>query len=180
MKNNYFKLTDESVAIVQRLDEYGELRASVWQNGKGHPVDVSALKLVEWNLAQAGFSMKGSKESARRLLGTTSMFPVCINYDMLIFFPTESIKNDTCIWVGVHMVRKISEVTTTTSCISCYGHTDFIVPVTSASLKKRWHSALVFQAKLQYTKQPRLILYGEKRQELQVIRDGVRVTYKVK
>lgn len=181
MENNYYKLTTESVAIVQKHnEETGELQAHVLENGEYYPVKLSAPKLIEWNLSLVGFSMKGCKETARLLLETTTMFPVCLNYEMLIYFPTESIKNDIHAWIALHMVRDIIELTPTTSKVLCYGPTDLIIPVPHNTLRQRWNKALLLKAKLMLARKPRIFCYGKRRQELMIVCEGVRVGYKIR
>ena len=85
-----------------------------------------------------GSNFKGRVSSAQYVLGVKQKAPVMVCLLMnCCFFPTQSIKNDDCVWIQARLVTKISSVNSTQTKIM-FGENNLIeVDIGIRSIKKQ-------------------------------------------
>lgn len=69
-------------------------------------VDISFMKIIDYNCKLNGSSYIGRYESAKMLLGSTSKVPIYIEESRnMIFIPTNSIRNKDCWWISYNNIQ---------------------------------------------------------------------------
>lgn len=101
MIDNYL-INENTLAIIPD----GLYRSKVIENYLSVNVDLTPIEIINYSCLYYGSSYVGRCESSAYYLGTSYKVPIIINESKkVIFFPTESFRNNSCIWLnycGIH------------------------------------------------------------------------------
>lgn len=173
----------EAMAIMPFTAEYGEQYSIIVQDDELIKVPLTNLKVLDHQLRYIGSSMKGAKEAAKLVLGSTSMFPIVakLHPKIEIWFPTESIRHTTtCVFLSLNRIRDIKPYSKTSSIVYGYGANDIVVPVPYTKLKKRYFEAQKYFSIIFLNQQPKTYLKAAQRKLIILKCAENRASYEVK
>lgn len=90
-------ITDQKTKVIEQDNEY--------------VIDLNINKIMEHSCEYFGSSYEGRKEGTKKLLGITHKSPIIVEESRrIIFFPTASIDNDSCIWINLDKIEKYYKI----------------------------------------------------------------------
>ena len=137
-----------AAALIPRFDENGKPYTIVVKNNHTEKVHLKAPVILDKQLHQIGSSLKGAKEAAKAMLGTTSMHPVITQARPIpnIWFPSESTRNDTCMYFALHQIVKMEPYLIDNTIVYLAGKYAVTVPVPRSKFVLRYNQALIYFA----------------------------------
>ncbi len=85
--------------------------SKIIENDAEYIVNNSVLEIMEHSCEYFGSSYEGRKEGTKKLLGITHKSPIIVEESRrIIFFPTASIDNDSCIWINLDKIDKYYKI----------------------------------------------------------------------
>ena len=176
-----FQMTVETVAIYPFTSDTGAIHSAVIHANEILFFPVRPIEIIDYNLRLIGSSLRGAKDSAKRILKSASMYPVVTDIvKRIVWFPTESMKNDTCAWVSLNYYKRLFRIDDYVTKIHLHGKYDLTVPVSENPIDNRVNSAHYLRSILLQNANTHLFRYGQGRQEVMLVRDGLRVEYELK
>lgn len=133
----------DAMALVLRYDDLGKPYTIIVKNEVLEKSYATPSKILDFQLRRMGSSLKGAKDSAAFVLGSTSMFPVVVQLHptVNVWFPSESTRNETCVYFSLHQIRDISPYSETEMIVHGYGNYSVVVPVIESKLLIRYQQA---------------------------------------
>ncbi|MGM9950627.1 MAG: competence protein ComK [Lysinibacillus sp.] len=181
-KKAEFRMTEETKMISPfRVKGTGELHSIVFHINELIPVPAPPYEIIDYNLRLYGSSLRGAKDSAEQMLGTSSMYPVALGKNKeWIWFMTEAMKNEDCAWFALHHVWKIIYLDKKSANILLYcGHEEEF-HVSERSLTNRKNNGHLLQSKLLQSIYPHPFLYGQPHERFGLVGEGDSEQYEVK
>ena len=180
-KKTDFQMTRDTKRIAPFWEKgTGELHSEVLEGNHILHLPVPPYEIIDFNLRRVGSSLRGAKDSAKQVIGSTSMFPVALGRNMeWIWFMSEAMKNEHCHWYGLHHVKDMEEIDDKRTEILLYcGHKD-VLPVPKNPLMNRKENAHLYQSKLWQNTYPHPFLYDQPYERFGQVSEGERPPYKV-
>jgi competence protein ComK len=144
-----YEINTSTMALLPFYNEFGDVNTEVLELEKNERASVSPIKIINESCLFFGSSYEGRREAVRRSMGYVSLSPIMINLELgIFFFPVESPKNETCIWLSQSHVQRIESVDTDTCSVHFKNTANLILP----------QSKYALEAKLFRTAQYRYIL----------------------
>jgi competence protein ComK len=145
--NNMPSLLD-AFALIPRFGEFGKPYSIILKNTEEVEIPFSAVKLLDCQLRQMGSSWKGAKEAASFLLGSSSMFSFALKVQPFIniWFPSESHRNETCVYFALHQIEKFEADGDEYTIVHGKGNYSVTIPVPCSKFKIRYDQALKYLA----------------------------------
>ncbi|GGB60757.1 competence protein ComK [Fictibacillus barbaricus] len=144
-----YEINMSTMALLPFYNEYGDVHTEVLESEKNERVALSPIKIINESCLFFGSSYEGRREAVRRSMGYVSLSPIMINLELgIFFFPVESPKNETCIWLSQAHVQRIDSIDSDTCSVHFKNTANLILP----------QSKYALEAKLFRTAQYRYIL----------------------
>ncbi|WNB90876.1 competence protein ComK [Bacillus sp. NEB1478] len=144
-----YEIDTSTMALLPFYNEYGDVNTEVLETEKNERIEVSPIKIINESCLFFGSSYEGRREAVRRSMGYVSLSPIMINLELgIFFFPVESPKNESCIWLSQSHVQRIESVDSDTCSVHFKNTANLILP----------QSKYALEAKLFRTAQYRYIL----------------------
>ncbi|MFF5996793.1 competence protein ComK [Lysinibacillus sp. KU-BSD001] len=176
-----FNLTMKSSAIWSHSTDNGEVHSVILHDQQIYHHPKPPLAIFNDNLFRIGSSLRGAKDAAEAMLGSTSMFPFMIDLEhKIVWFPSESPANIDCVWFALHAIKIPLAVSQEETKVILHGGLSITIPVSLRSFKNRWHTAHILRSKFLDNQYSQPFIYGKPRKEITVVCDGYRVAYTVK
>ena len=134
----------DAMALVLRYDKLGNPYSLIVNKDGLEKSTLSPSKILDNQLRLMGSSLKGAKDAAAYALDSTSMFPMAVQlYPTInVWFPSESTRNENCVYLSVHQIWAIYRYSDTESIVYGYGNYRVVIPVEESKLKTRYQLAL--------------------------------------
>lgn len=87
----------------------------------------------EWCIKNLS-TFEGREKAAGILLNRKSVLPIYVNKDIFLF-PTESLRNYSCIYINYNELLSFTELSTTETRIIFYDLTEIVVPISYQKIK---------------------------------------------
>ncbi|WP_413364936.1 competence protein ComK [Lysinibacillus sp. 3P01SB] len=177
-----FQITEETKKISPfREKGTGELHSIVLHGNDFLHLPAPPYEIVDYNLRRFGSSLRGAKDSAKEILGTSSMFPVALGKENeWIWFMTEAMKNEQCTWFALHHVNKLIPVDKERTKVLLYCGYEEEIHISACSLNNRRNRGHLFQSKLLQNTYPHPFLYSSPTENFGMVSEGDSVQYEVK
>ena len=181
-KKTEFRMTEETKMILPfRVKGTGELHSIVFHMNRQFQVPAPPYEIIDYNLRLYGSSLRGAKDSAKQMLGNSSMYPVALGKNKeWIWFMTEAMKNEYCAWFALHHVWKINGLDKKNAKILLYCGHEEEVRVSERSLTNRKNNGHLLQSKLFQSIYPHPFLYSQSYENFGMVSEGERGQYEVK
>ncbi|HBZ09947.1 MAG TPA: hypothetical protein DEO65_08740 [Bacillus bacterium] len=170
----------ETMGILNRYDEYGNLCSLVVEEKDIYEVNESPLVIVKNSALFYGSSLEGAITGARAALGKISMSPVMIGgIERMYWFPSKSTEHEDCIWFSAEHIKDYRTLDDGT--LEVRFHNDYSINI--ASTYYRFDQKVGRANKLKNimerrTGSKRMFLYIPEKQFI-IIKDGGRNHYKI-
>ncbi|WP_431029199.1 competence protein ComK [Lysinibacillus sp. LZ02] len=176
-----FNLTMKSSAIWSHSTDNGEIHSAILHDYQIYHYPKPPLAIFNDNLFRIGSSLRGAKDAAEAILGSTSMFPFMIDLEHKnVWFPSKSPANIGCVWFALHAIKLPLDISQEETKVILHGGLSMNIPVSFRSFKSRCHAAHILRSKSLDNQYPQPFIYGKPRKEITVICDDYRVKYTVK
>ncbi len=97
-----YEINDATLAILPE-EEKGAL---VLEEQGQYEVEMEPLEVLNYSCKYFGSSYMGRREGARTILSSGYKLPILVEESQnLVFFPTVSPEDDTCIWLSLHHIK---------------------------------------------------------------------------
>lgn len=136
-------------ALLPRRDHYGKLYTLIVKTDGLEKSSLTPLQLLDIQLRRTGSSLKGAKDAALFIMGTTTLHPLLLQLhpDIHTWFPTESPRNETCAYLAINHIRDIQDIlaySDTETIVHGCGAYDVVIPVIQSKVRIRYNEALRF------------------------------------
>lgn len=103
-----YDVNSETMALLPHYDRYANLKTIVLEEYSHFIVPVAPKRIIDESCRYYGASYEGRLEGIKRLMGITKKAPIAISAELgIFFFPLESPKNDTCVWLSHSHIEEI-------------------------------------------------------------------------
>ncbi|MCM3718076.1 competence protein ComK [Fictibacillus phosphorivorans] len=144
-----YEINEDTMAIVPFINERGAVCSEVYEREAVILVEKKPLRLIKDNCLYYGGSYDGKKEAARINMGKMCFAPIMIDSKLdLYFFPIQSPRNDTCIWLAQPHIRRIDRTGHKRSSVIFFNGMDLSIANTRASLLGKLHRAAQYRSVL--------------------------------
>ena len=173
-----FILTEETKMMLPITTKLGDSGTLIIHGQTLYVYPTLPIKVIDFNLRRNHSSLRGAKDSVAHLLGSVSMYPVVLcAAQRHIWFSSEAFKNDTCAWIALHHVRKLTPYNDQKTTVHLNGGWQVTISVPYNSLKNRLNQAhllrsLTMQSTFRYSE-------VEKHKRLMMLYDRYRVEYEL-
>jgi competence protein ComK len=153
-KMNYEKVKDyeineDTMAIVPFINEKGAVWSEIFEREALILVEKKPFRIIKDNCLYYGGSYDGKKEAARINMGKMCFAPIMIDSKLdLYFFPIQSPRNDTCIWLAQPHIRRIDTIGHKRANVIFSNGMDLPIENTRASLVGKLHRAAQYRSVL--------------------------------
>lgn len=134
--------------LVPKFDEFNNPYTVVYHANGVKKVNLTPHQLLDQELNESGSSLRGAKEAAKAMLGSSSIHPILIPMRSFIsvWFPSESTRNDTHIYFELHAIVKVIPLPDE-ACLVVVSNGDTIeVAVSEQKFKRRMNQARIYFA----------------------------------
>jgi competence protein ComK len=144
-----YEINTSTMALLPFYNDFGNVHTEVLETERNERVQLSPIKIINESCLFFGSSYEGRREAVRKSMGYVSLSPIMINLELgIFFFPVESPKNETCIWLSQSHVQRIESLDSDTCSVIFKNTANLILP----------QSKYALEAKLFRTAQYRYIL----------------------
>lgn len=139
-----YEINIDTMAILPIEDEISK----VYESDDEYIVTRNANKIVEENCKFYGSSYKGRCEGTKYLTGIKSKFPIVIDESRnIIFFPTNSIRNNNNCWIALNKIKEYNK--SITGCeITFTNDRKLSLDVSLYSIDNQYYRATMLKSKL--------------------------------
>jgi len=139
-----------AIALIPRYDENGSIYTLIIKRTGIEKSKLTPKKLLDKQLNKMGSSLRGAKDAASYLIGSTSMHPILLQlYPTIhVWLPTESMRNDTCAYFLMHQIVDLIALTSIETMVYLTEGFNFIVPISSTRLENRIQEAESMMCKI--------------------------------
>ncbi|OOE12469.1 competence protein ComK [Fictibacillus arsenicus] len=144
-----YEINGDTMAIVPFINEKGAVCSEVYEREAVILVEKKPFRIIKDNCLYYGGSYDGKKEAARINMGKMCFAPIMIDSKLdLYFFPIQSPRNDTCIWLAQPHIRRIDRTGHKRASVIFSNGMDLPIANTRASLVGKLHRAAQYRSVL--------------------------------
>ncbi len=97
-----YEINTETLALISLKN-----KTEVFEENDHFFIDKVANEIMESSCEYFGSSLSGRQKGTERLIGVSYKAPVIVEEtEEMIFFPTESPRNDSCSWISLQKINK--------------------------------------------------------------------------
>ncbi|MBY6036634.1 competence protein ComK [Fictibacillus nanhaiensis] len=144
-----YEINSDTMAIVPFINDKGMVCSEIYERDAVILVEKKPFRIIKDNCLYYGGSYDGKKEAARINMGHMCFAPIMIDSKLdLYFFPIESPRNDTCIWLSQPHIRRIERIGPKRSSVIFSSGMDLPIESTRAALIGKLHRAAQYRSVL--------------------------------
>lgn len=147
---HYESISDAQV-LIPRYDDNGNMYTIIVRRSSQQKSEYRPTRLLDNQLRKNGSSLRGAKDAARSIMGTTSMHPFLIQThpDLHVWFPCESPRNQTCAYFCLHQIINYDKYlgSETNTIVNLHGNYAVVIPVAKSKFEGRFREAHCFRSK---------------------------------
>ncbi|MCH7320661.1 competence protein ComK [Solibacillus sp. MA9] len=139
-----------AIALIPRYDDFGSIYTLIVKRTGIVKSKLTPKQLLDKQLRKIGSSLRGAKDAAYYLIGSTSMHPILLQlYPTIhVWLPTESMRNDTCAYLLLHHIINYAADSAKDTIVYGIEGFEFIVPTTCSKFANRFQEAQSMQSKV--------------------------------
>ncbi|WNB90898.1 competence protein ComK [Bacillus sp. NEB1478] len=142
-------INPDTIAIVPFINERGQVCSEIYERDAILLVEQKPIRIIKNSCYFYGGSWEGKKDAARKNLGFIHFAPIMIDSKLnLYFFPIESPRSDTCIWLSQPHTRKIEKMGHKRSSAIFSNGIDLPINRSKGSLESKLHRAAQYRSVL--------------------------------
>jgi competence protein ComK len=142
-------INPDTMAIVPFINEHGRICSEIYERDAILLVEQKPIRVIKDSCYFYGGSWEGKKEAARKNLGFIHFAPIMIDSKLnLYFFPIESPRNDTCIWLSQPHIDTVDKIGLKHSSVIFSNGIDLPIDCTRGSLLSKLHRAAQYRSVL--------------------------------
>jgi competence protein ComK len=155
-----YEIHTNTMALLPYHNEEGRPMTEVWEEEQNLYVEKPPLKVLNESCIYLGSTYEGQREAVRRAMGFSSLAPIMISAQLgIFFFPVESPKNSSCIWLSQSHVQRIEAKETELSRVIFSNGSHILIPQSKYSLEIKLHRTAHYRFVISERVSERLIKY---------------------
>lgn len=155
-------VNNDTVALIEELDEYGNSYTRIIEGRNTFVVELSLNKIFEDTLNFYCTTIEGAIHGAKSILGEKYHPPILINAtEGLIMLPCGPIRRRNSIWIASNQIMKLEQLGKETIIFTEYGH-QIIVPLKISQIEIKIGQASRLLTTQEYRKKKNMFLYYDR------------------
>lgn len=133
MKNEY-EINEGTLAIISIDSEHSK----VLEDNEDYIIEQKSFDILDHSCRYFGSSYEGRKDGAKAIIGANYKLPIIIeDARNMVFFPTTSPDDDTCIWIAVNRIDNYFDNQYNTTKIVFDNGVELLLPVSFRALQNQ-------------------------------------------
>ncbi|MFC7370350.1 competence protein ComK [Fictibacillus iocasae] len=155
-----YEIHSSTMALLPFQSEGGKTMTEVMEEERTLFVEMSPIRIIIESCLFFGSTYEGQRDAVRQSMGYSSLAPIMINGQLgIFFFPVESPKNMTCIWLSQSHVQRIEAKETELSRVVFRNGAHILIPQSRYSLEMKLFRTAQYRFILSERVSERMIKY---------------------